>query len=136
MTFGLWTEVILFSIAFVIILGAIVADMDDKFGQSHDASFGLTTNDTLSALVGTQSTLQTGVNEGQVTNNNLGLSVSTSWNVIKSIGTITWNFITGGWIEKTVAMAQLPTIVGVVLRVLYFISIGFIILKLLFKVNP
>lgn len=133
--FSGWIEAILFSLLFVIILGTIIVGMNTKYNKNYDSTMGLGTNDTLTQLTGLQDSFSTATSEGEASNNAFsGISLSTSWQLIKNIVSISWNFISGAWIIKTVQMAGLPIILGLILRMLYFFSIGFILIKLLFKV--
>lgn len=139
MTFGLWAEVILFSMAFVLILGFVVASFNTSFSQSKDASFGLATNDTINTWNDLQDTMDTGVKEGEATNNNLGISVSTTWGILKAIYSAGISFVTGGWIRSTINMLNMGyagNILATILQILYFASFAFILIKILFKVNP
>lgn len=134
-SFSGWIEIILFSLLFMVILGAVIGGLNKEYGNNYDSTFGLGTNDTLNSLTNLQDSFTTATAEGEASNNaNSGISLSTSWQLVKAITSTTWNFVTGDWIIKSVALAQLPAILGVVLRILWFLSIGFILIKLLFKV--
>lgn len=139
MTFGLWSEVILFSMAFILILGFVIATMNNSFNQDKDASLGLSTEDTVDEWNSLQDTMDTGVREGEATNDNNGLSVSTSWGVLKAIYGAGINFVTGSWISNTIALLNMGyagTVLALILKILYFASFAFILIKILFKVNP
>jgi hypothetical protein len=130
-----WTEGILFSILIVILFGSIVGSMNYMYGKNNEV--GLGTNTTSDNFADYQGSLATQTEGGEVQFTTDGLSLKSSWNIIKSIVTTIWNFITGGWIETIVVQyMQLPSVVAVTFRMLYFLSIGFIILKILFKVRP
>ena len=130
-----WTEGILLSILLVAVLGIVVAGMNVKYGQNYDIGLGADTTE--SAYIEYQDTLDREIGGGEVEfSANQGLTLKSSWGIIKSGINIIWNFLTGGWIESIVAYMHLPSVVGVILRILYFISVGFIILTILFKVKP
>ncbi len=127
-----WTDVILMSLLFVIVLGFVIAGFNDKYDKNYDTTMGLSTNSTPTAFSNLQNSYSSATSEGEAsTDAQTGLTLSSTWLLIRSTGTIIWNFLTGSWIEKTCAMMQLPAIVGAILRILYFLSIGLSILRLL-----
>ena len=131
---GGWSEGILLSILAVMILGIIIGGMNLKYSQNNQ--LGLGGNTTESAFVDYQSTLEREISGGEaVFDAQSGLTLKSSWGIIKSGITIIWDFFTGGWIETIVAYMKLPTQVALIFRLLYFLSIGYIILKILFKVK-
>lgn len=137
-----WTEVALMVTLFVVLLGTLFVHMNAKYGKSYDLTFdghykfADLSSKTLSSLAGYQDTLQKSVLQGKADNTGLGISLSTTWQIIAAGMGIMWEFTTGGWIEQVVAMAALPDMVGRVLRILFVLSIGFILLKLILKVKP
>lgn len=134
-TFSGWTEGILFSILFMFALATIMVELNNKYSKTYDPTFGLDTNTTYTNIINYQNDLQNATASGDMSGTGLGMTLTTSWGVIKLIGAVIWSFFTGGWVEKTATLVGLPLYVGVVLRVLYFISIGFIIMRMLFKVK-
>lgn len=130
-----WVEGILFSILFVGIIVMIIGGMNLKYGKDYQV--GLGGNTTESALIDYQGTLQTQTEEGEATFTSVeGLTLKSSWGMVKGIIVIVWDFITGGWIETIVSYMLLPPLVGRIIRILYFISLGLITLTILFKVKP
>jgi len=131
-----WVEGILFSILFVALLTIVIGGMNVKYGQ--DNQIGIGANTTESALINYQETLETQTKEGEATfTSTEGLTLKSSWGMIKNIIVIIWDFLTGGWIETIIInFMKLPMIVAVIFRVLYFISLGLIILTILFKIKP
>ena len=131
---GGWSEGILFSILLVMVLGIVIGGMNLKYGENNQ--IGLGGNTTESAFVDYQSTLEREISGGEaVFNAQSGLTLKSSWGIIKSGITIIWDFFTGGWIETIVLYMKLPAQVAIIFRLLYFLSIGYIILKILFKVK-
>jgi len=132
---GGWSEGIIFAILLVSLLGIIIGGMNVKYNK--DYQIGLGGNTTESAFVDYQSTLEREISGGEaVFDAQSGLTLKSSWGIIKSGITIIWDFFTGGWIETIVIkMMNLPPIVAITFRLLYFLSIGYIILKILFKVK-
>ena len=129
-----WTEGILFSILFIIVLGVVFAGMNASYGKSY--STGLNTNATEQAFIQYQDTINNQIGSGEADfTSSSGLTLKSSWGIIKSGTSIIWSFLTGGWIETIVGYMGLPPQVGLIFRILYYLSIGFIILKILFKVK-
>lgn len=136
-TFSGWTTIIILSVLFVILLVALTANMNALYNKNYDAGFGLPLNETYENMVGLQNTFETATNEGQASfTSAVGLSVSTSYQIIKSVVYLLWGFFSGSWIEIVIVdMIGLPAIVGVFVRLLYLLSVGFILLKILFRVR-
>lgn len=131
-----WTESILLSILVVLLIVAIIGSMNVKYGQ--DNQLGLGGNSTLSAYANYQSTLEDEIKGGEADfSSGSGLTLKSSWNIVKTSGSITWDFITGVWIKTIVIdYMGLPQEVATVFQILYFLSVGFIILRILFKITP
>lgn len=132
---GGWNEGILLSILVVMILGIIIGGMNVKYNQ--DNQLGLGGNVTEDAFINYQSTLEREITGGEANfDSNSGLTLKSSWGIIKSGMDIIWGFLTGGWIETiSTDYMKLPPAVAMILRLLYFLSVGYIILKILFKVK-
>ena len=131
---GGWIEGILFTLLIVILLGVSFGAMNEKYNETYELE-GLATQETLDSLITYQDTLDGELKAGEAGFNDDGISLSSSWSILSSIRTIVWSFLTGGWITTLVFYMGLPMIVAVIFRVLYFLSLGFIILKILFKIN-
>lgn len=130
-----WTEGILLATLFVIILGGVIINMNGMYNKDHQ--IGLGTNTTKDAYVNYQDTLQSQIGGGEAEfSANQGLTLKSSWGILKSGVNIVWDFLTGGWIETIVFYMKAPAEVAVIFRILYFLSIGFIVLWILFKVKP
>jgi len=135
-----WAEVAIFCSLFIIVLTIISINMNGLYGKNYDGSFGLATNDTMSDYKIYQESLQSSIKTGEQQQNTItGVQITSTWNMIKLGAETTFNFITGRWIENVVGMMRLGDIqspVAIAFRVLYMISIGFIAIRLLMKVNP
>ena len=131
---GGWTEGILLSILAVMVLGLIVSGFNNMYGNDNEIGLGTNATDD---YVTYQSTLETEIGGGEAEfSASEGLTLKSSWGVIKAGISIIWDFLTGGWIETVIIkMMKLPAEVALIFRILYFLSIGFIILKILFKVR-
>ena len=132
---GGWSEGILFSVLVVMLLGIVVGGFNVMYGENNVIGLGI--NDTQESFINYQSTLEREIGGGEANfDSNSGLTLKSSWAVIKSGLNIIWDFFSGGWIETVIVqMMKLPTEVALIFRVLYFLSMGFIILKILFKVK-
>lgn len=132
---GGWTEGILLSMLIVMILGIVIGGFNVMYGK--DNQIGLGTN-TSKDYIAYQSTLEREIAGGEaVFDAKSGLTLKSSWGIITAGINIIWDFLTGGWIETIIIkMMKLPAQVALIFRILYFLSIGFIILKILFKVRP
>jgi len=130
-----WVEGILLSLLVVILLGIFIGGGNSLYGTNHQ--IGLGGNTTEQSFVDYQSSLENEVTQGEAEfTSDQGLTLKSSWSILKSLGGIIWDFLTGGWIESVVSYMKLPIEVALIFRILYFISIGLIILYLLFKVKP
>jgi hypothetical protein len=131
---SLWNEGILLSILAVMMIGVAVAGFNSWYGEDHQV--GLGTETTMNEFIDYQDTLSEEIKGGEADfDSSAGLTLKSSWGILKSIVTIMWNFITGGWIETLILYMKLPLAVAVIFRVLWFLAFGYIILKILFKVN-
>jgi hypothetical protein len=133
-----WAEVALFTTLFMLLFISLIAFMNVTYDGSYDGSFGLSTSisTTQGELSDYQDTLQQNVKSGQATSSGEGISLTTTWNIITGGLNIMWTFLTGGFIEQVVGLLRLPAIVGTILRILFVLSIGFILIKLILKINP
>jgi len=131
---GGWIAGVLFAVLIVILLGMSFGSMNDKYNQSYELE-GLATQETLDKLVDYQNTVDNELKEGEAGFTDEGISLSSSWSILSSVRTIVWSFVTGGWILTLVYYMGLPLIVGTIFRTLYFMSVVFIILKILFKIK-
>jgi len=133
-----WTEVALLSTLFLLLIVAVIAEFNVNYDGNYDGTFGLSTQvaSTETGISEYQDTLQQNVKQGESTSSSDGISLSTTWNIISSGANLMWTFLTGGFIEQIAGAIRLPIIVGRFLRILFVLSIGFIILKLILKIKP
>jgi len=134
-TFEGWTEGMIFSVLFVIIFGGIIVV---GMNSLHDGDYvieGLNTSTMESAFETTQESVHSNIEGGDAsfTSSSSGLTLGSSWDIIKSILAMVMFFITGGWIQTSIMYMGLPEILGWGFRGLYIITMGFIILRILFK---
>jgi hypothetical protein len=133
------TEMIL---ALCLIMGClllIVNDLNVKYHQNNNPTYGISSNNTLDAFKNSQDSVKTGLAGEATTNEVLGLSVVSSWGLAKALIGLVFEFVNGQWIQNAVALLNLGAIgqtVGLVLRLLYILAVAYIFLTIVFKVRP
>lgn len=136
-TFGGWVEVIVFSGIFVTLLGTVIYGMNLEYGQNHAETFGLDESGLVESVEELQSSLTSGVEEGEASfDNDAGLQLSSLWRLVTAVWRTLGNVFTGGWVEDLGQAGWIPTPMIAGLRLLFLISIAFILLKLLLKLKP
>jgi len=133
-----WTEGILLSLAFVGILGFVVGSFNVMYGERYNV--GLSDNAGTEALfIEYQDTAQTQIEGGEAEfDAEQGITLKSSWGLVKDVIGILWNFLSGGWIEDVISLFKLGeagTILAKTLRIIYFLSLVFAVLYALFKVG-
>lgn len=137
-SFAGWTEVILIGALMIVAIGLIVNGMNAKYGTNNDASFGLglqdDANSTFDSFKNYQESYQSAVDSGEANFASVfGLTLSTSYDLIKTAVTLLWSVFSGSWITKAVVLMHLPVELGLVFQILYLLSIGYILLQVLFR---
>lgn len=132
-----WTEGILLTIATVLVIGLIITNFNGLYEKDYE--LGLGTNTTAQDFIKYQDDASREVEGGTATfQSDAGLTLSSSWGITKQVFKIVGAFITGGFIEDIFLMANLGEagqIWATYLRVLWFLSLIFGILYILFKVK-
>lgn len=132
-----WSEGILLSLAFVLVLGIVVTNFNGMYGENKQ--IGLGTNNTATKFIDYQKSASDKIEGGEADFDSLsGITLKSSWGITKEVFSITGSFITGGWIEQIFAYIHLEEsgqVLAVYLRVIWFLSLIFAILYILFKVN-
>lgn len=133
-----WTEGILLSMAFVLVLGIVITNMNGL----HDKNFevGLGTDTSADAFIDYQDTAGSQIGGGTASFDSVnGITLSSSWGILKEAFNIVSSFLTGGWIEQIFAYTNLGEagqIIATFLRIIWFIGLVFAIVYILFKVKP
>lgn len=140
-TFQGWSEAVIILLLFIFAIAIVVSSMNSKYGQNKDASFGTglqdAANSTFSSMSGYQNSMQVGIQNGTATFGSIfGLTLSTSYDILLFSVKTFWAIISGGWITAAVALMHLPIILGIMFQLIYLLSIGYILIKLLFRINP
>ena len=132
-----WTEGILFSLAFVLILGVIVTNFNGIYEK--DFQIGLGTNTTANAFINYQDTAGEQITGGEVDfDSSSGITLKSSWGIVKNAFSMVSSFLTGGWIEDIFTMTntgEAGQIYAKYLRILWVLSLILAVLYILFKVK-
>jgi hypothetical protein len=131
--------VIVLTALFVFVIGIISVETNSKYGTTGDLTFGMANDASLTALKNYADTIKTDVETGQSSYSSLGiLQLTTLPHLIGTILTLTWNFVSGGFIERIVGIMNLgdySNMVMVAFRVIYFVLLGLILMKILTRTN-
>jgi len=134
-----WTEAGVGVILLLLCTGIIISYMNADYGQNYDQTFGIATDATLQQFKDYQGTLETGMEGEAETEGTEGIKLSTTWGIVKSGLRMSFDFVTGAWVYNGVRLMNLGEagdFLALALRLLFVFSIGFILIKLLFKVKP
>jgi len=131
-----WMQGIMLAMLLIIILSVVVIPY---FNENHGGNYsieGLPTETIQENFEKYQEGMSEKLQGGEASFTSVaGLTLSTSWDIIISTLTTIWYFISAGWINTIIGYLHFPLIVAFVLRGLFLVAIGFIILKILFKVK-
>lgn len=131
-----WSEGILLSLAFVAILGLVIAGFNLMYNQNN--SLGLSDNTTEQYFIEYQQTAQEQIEGGEVQfDAQQGITLKSSYGITIDAIKITWGFINGGWIEKLATMwniGEAGMLFARAMRIIWFLSLVFGLLYALFKV--
>jgi len=131
-----WTEGILLSVAFVLILGVVITNLNGMYNQ--DNQLGLGTNTTAEDFKDYQDTAGNQIIGGEADFDSAsGITLRSSWGIVKGAFNIVGSFLTGGWVEDVFNMMNLGEagqIWATYIRILWVLSLIFAILYILFKV--
>lgn len=133
-----WTEGILLTLAFVAVLGVVVAGFNLMYDKNY--SLGLTDDSGAEQLfVEYQSTAEQQIKGGEVEfDATQGITLKSSYGITKDAINIVWTFISGGFIEKLAQMwgvGESGMILARAIRIIYFLSLVFALLYALFKIK-
>ena len=134
-TFEGWMTAASFSILFIILFGTIVVQMNDLHSGDYEIE-GLETDGIKNQLEEYTKSAEDRIQGGDASFvSAVGLTLSTSWNVITSLFSMVMFFVGGGWIQTVSKYMMFPDIVGWIFRTLYIAALSFIVLRVLFKVK-
>lgn len=132
---GLIEGIVLVSL-FVIILTGILAGLNSEYGLNYDV--GLDT----SPLEDIGEGMQVAYDEtsGEVEQTNEGLTLLSSWRMVKGLLNILWDVVSGNWFSTIVInMLQITgesgAMIAIALRVLFASALIFTLIALFFKMR-
>jgi len=137
-----WTEVGIGVIIIMTCLIIIIAGsngMNKLYGKNNDGTFGITTNTTKYYLDQYQDSLEKGAKGEAESSEITGISVPKAWLIITAGLSIVWDMVSGAWITNSIGLLNLGGAGDVLawgLRLLFVFSVGFTVIKILFKVKP
>lgn len=134
-----WSEAGIGIVLFLLAFGIVIVNMNVMYHQSNDASLGMNATGAFGGWTSYQSTIESGMQGEASTNAITGVSLGTTWGMIKGGLSIAFSFVTGGWIEAVIGLlgwGLMGTYLALALRLLFVLSLGFILLRLILKVNP
>lgn len=126
-------------ILFLAVIAIIISNMNGAYQESYDGSLGFEYNSVLGNYTEYQNSLQNATSSGDASISFLGISLTSTWTMISLGLSVTWTMLSGNWIDNAVSLMQFGESAGIVvtiLKLLYFLAIGFIAIKLLTRVKP
>jgi len=131
-----WMQGIMLAVLFVIIFTTVVVTkFNEKYGGNYTIE-GLPTDTIQENFEEYQAGMGEKLQGGEASFTSVaGITLSTSWDILISTMSTIWYFIGAGWINTIVSYLRLPLIIAYILRGLFMVAIGFILLKILFKVK-
>ena len=134
-----WTEGIGLMVIFVIVLGVIIVGMNDLYSKDYEI-VGLETDSYSAALQSYEASQEEKIVGGEVDfESNNPISLKTSWDIIVGTVKLVWNFITGQWLQTILVdylhLGGIGYTIYLILRGLLFIALGFIVLRIIFRIK-
>lgn len=132
-----WTEGILLTLAFIAVLGVVIAGFNVQYNKNYN--LGLTDNSNAEQLfIEYQTTAEQQIQGGEVEFNAIeGITLKSSYGITKDAISIVWTFISGGFIEELAnawGVGESGMLLARAIRIIYFLSLVFALLYALFKV--
>lgn len=134
-----WSEAAIGILLILSCITIIIVSMNIKYGKTEDPFFGMSSNSTKSQLDNYQTKLSTATEGDPSTSALSTVNVASSWGIVMAGVNIMFDFITGQWVQNAIRLLPLGDAgepLGWALRLLFIFSIGYIIIKILFKVKP
>lgn len=136
--FSNWGEGIIFSLIFFLALVIILGNFNILYNKNYNLELESQVNDTKTRFVEYVGDSQTNINTGEVqTNANEGITLKSSYGIMKDFTSLVWTFLSGGWIEQNISYLNLGESGSALawgLRILWVVSLVFAMLYALFKV--
>ena len=135
---SMWNEGILLTLAFISCLSIVIVGLNGMYNK--DYSLGLSDNNTESLFITYQESAQENIRGGEVTfDSTNGISLKSGYDLVVDAVEAIWNFITGGFIETLASYFNLGApmmLLAKALRIIWFLSLVFGIIYLVWKVEP
>lgn len=132
-----WTEGILLTLAFIAVLGVVVAGFNLEYGKTHSLGFSDDTTEQL--FIDYQDTADSQITGGEVEfDADEGITLKSSYGLATDAISIVWSFLSGGFIEEAISswnVGAAGTIFAKAIRVIWFLSLVFALLYALFKIK-
>jgi hypothetical protein len=139
-SFSTWTEAVILIILVVATTGFIIADANSLYGKSNSMLLSNETQSALGTLANYTNNSLSQVTQGTPSVVALGLTLSTLWDVIRSVFLILWNVISGNWIPTLIVTITQgwpgAVLLGRILQAVFLISIIYALIRLLMRIKP
>ncbi len=131
-----WMYGLMLAMVFVIIFSVVVLPgLNTTYSEDYNVE-GLPTESLESSLESVSGSMNEKIASGDVSFlGALGMTLSTSWDMIVGVFQAIAIFLTGGWIMTICTMMKLPEMFAFLLIGIYNLAIGFIVLRIIFKVR-
>jgi len=139
-TYTSWIELLLMVVLFVGAIGIIGMNLNQTYDKNADLTFGLQTNSTQLAVQKLQTTITNSTSEGQSSMTDFGIfKLTTLPTIIFAISSLLWDFVSGNFINSIVGLMQIgayTNMVIVVFKLIYWIAVAFVLIKLVTRMIP
>lgn len=129
-----WWEGVVLVILFIGIFGSVISGMNIHYGKDYQVGLGEQVNGTKEDLISYSGSASDEIIGGEAEfTTSQGLTLKSSWSILKSVFSVIADFLTGGFIETIVGWMHLSSEVALMLRLLYTASLIFAIIAVLFR---
>ena len=136
-SFSSWAEIALVVVLFLGTFTAVISEMNVLYGTDFSTGIGDTVNGTEISFRESQDAFSDDILEGEPEISSEGLTLKSSWKIIRSVSSTLWSFISGGIIYTIIVeWMMLPEALADTLLVLWLFSITLAVLMLLFRRKP
>jgi len=136
-TFQFWIEIVIFIGLFLVVVGVIGIDMNNRYEQNHDLTLGLNLTSSIDSLQSYKGDLVNSTSSGGAEITDYGvLKLRTVPRILLSTVGILWTFVSGTFIYAVIMNMQLGAYgqsLAIFFQMLYVITISFLLLKLVLR---
>jgi len=137
-TLLLWIEIVILIGFFLGVMAIIGSDMNAKYEKNYDLTIGLNLTEQISDLAVYKSDIINDTSGGQTSMTDYGiLKLLTTPKILLQAAGIIWDVVNGSFIYSIISSAGLGAYgfpLAVALQILFVVSIGFIILRLVLRI--